>query len=242
MHVDCQGKPGAGHPLTRSSIDHHDVDLRVINLDDVERMRRGELTRHCLRTGQSHPVFSLARMQLGIDAAHSGVDGPPGRRCQALLVAAQTNALDQIRQSGTLWLQVEVCDCVGDDRLTPLVKRTRAARASERRGEKRGCLLQRAVSSKQTVYGSSTDAQLGCRRRYLVGSCLRVTGSRTQKPTNNASAVLRDLPFLIVVRAMFSVFGHECACNVAWNSVSHFRQIDKVSSQIIGSHEMRDGA
>jgi len=64
----------------------------------------------------------------------------------------------------------------------------------------------------------------------------------TLKPTNSASAVLHDLPFLIVVRAIFAVFGHECACNVALNSVSRFMQIDKVSSQIIGSHEMRDGA
>ncbi len=134
-HVNGQGQPGASRQWPSVFfVDHHDIDLGVIDLDDLEGSGRHELAGRRRRRFDARGVRSAHGPRAFRDRQHAGSNGPAIWQRISGGGTLGVNFVRQPFQRRPVRREVDFTNALGDERFDLLVEQPKASRPAARPG------------------------------------------------------------------------------------------------------------
>jgi hypothetical protein len=129
QHVDSERDPRAPDGLAALLVNHDDVDLGMVDLDDFQRSTGGVFARRCCHGPKRLGVFSAHRLDPLIDELQTRLDRSPGRRRPALAATGASNLLQYALERWPGRLEVFPFQNLADQRLLVRMEDTGSLRS-----------------------------------------------------------------------------------------------------------------
>src|ERR1700722_1982913 len=89
QHVDCEGDPGPAHRLSALFVDHDDINLGMVDLDDLQWTGRGVFPGARLHGADRHSLAPASSTEALIDQQQTRLCRPPARRRPSALATGK---------------------------------------------------------------------------------------------------------------------------------------------------------